>query len=331
MPQISIVIPVYNAEKYLGECIESVLNQTFGDFEFIMVDDCSTDGSVGIIERYMKSDPRIRLIKRKENSGSAYLPGKEGVLKAGCENIVTMGDDDWLDADYFEKLINRKHETGAEIIFGVMDFEPNMYRITPPHCVENQVITGEEACMLTVPKWQIGTNGGLVDRSLLLKVWDKYPADPSLTRSDELQGRQMMLMAKTVAFADCVYHYRIHMQSITRAFNIKRFDTVITDALLRELLEQHFGPKSPEAGKGNVYCFYGLKHSIELYEQNKAALTPSQRIEVRAIIKKYYDRLDVALMRPFVSTKIYILAHLPVSWLYPILRWSEKLKRYLTH
>ena len=67
-PKISVIIPMYNAEKYLRTCIESVLNQTFTDFELILIDDCSTDKTLEIAKSF--DDPRIRLIFNEKNLGS---------------------------------------------------------------------------------------------------------------------------------------------------------------------------------------------------------------------------------------------------------------------
>ena len=70
MPKISIIVPVYNVEKYLGKCIESILNQTFRDFELILVDDGSTDSSGKICDEYSLKDSRIKVI-HKENGGQS--------------------------------------------------------------------------------------------------------------------------------------------------------------------------------------------------------------------------------------------------------------------
>ena len=67
-PKVSVVMPVYNAEKYIAETIESILSQTFEDFEFIIVNDCSTDKTREIIEKYAKQDRRIRLINNEVNT-----------------------------------------------------------------------------------------------------------------------------------------------------------------------------------------------------------------------------------------------------------------------
>ena len=72
MPKISIVLPTFNGERYLKSSIHSILSQTFPDWELIIVDDCSTDGTADIIKRYAQSDSRIRVIRNEKNQ---KLPG----------------------------------------------------------------------------------------------------------------------------------------------------------------------------------------------------------------------------------------------------------------
>jgi glycosyltransferase involved in cell wall biosynthesis len=90
-PKVSVVMPVYNGELYLREAIDSILNQTFSDFEFIAIDDCSTDGSVAIIQSY--TDPRIRLITNSVNRGVRFI-ANQGNQLAQAEYIARMDCDD---------------------------------------------------------------------------------------------------------------------------------------------------------------------------------------------------------------------------------------------
>ena len=92
MPEISVVMAVYNREQYVSRAIESILNQTYKDFEFIIVDDGSTDNSSSIIKKYSKLDKRIRYIRQK-NSGAAHARN-EGVKNSQYKYIALMDDDD---------------------------------------------------------------------------------------------------------------------------------------------------------------------------------------------------------------------------------------------
>ena len=90
----SIIVPVYNIEKYIGECIESVLNQTFTDFELILIDDGSTDHSLEVIKQYQQTDNRI-LIIHQENAGPGSARNA-GIRQARGECIVFFDGDDFL-------------------------------------------------------------------------------------------------------------------------------------------------------------------------------------------------------------------------------------------
>ena len=92
---ISIIVPVYNAEKYLNRCIDSILKQTFTDLEIILVDDGSTDDSLKICEEYQKQDDRIIVI-HKDNGGSTSAR-KAGVRIAKGAYIAFVDSDDWID------------------------------------------------------------------------------------------------------------------------------------------------------------------------------------------------------------------------------------------
>ena len=101
-PIISVVLPVYNEEKFIGECIESILNQTYRDFELIIINDASTDGSVGIINNFL--DPRIVLIHNNNNLGIAKSLNR-GFEKAKGEFIARIDANDIAVETRFEKQI----------------------------------------------------------------------------------------------------------------------------------------------------------------------------------------------------------------------------------
>ena len=101
---ISVIVPVYNVEKYLEECLDSIKNQTFNDIEVILVNDGSTDNSLEICERYCSQDPRFHLINQ-ENKGQS-IASNIGVAESRGELIVFIDSDDIVKIDLLEKLIN---------------------------------------------------------------------------------------------------------------------------------------------------------------------------------------------------------------------------------
>lgn len=117
MPKVSVIIPIYNTEKYLRKCLESVCNQTLSDIEIICIDDCSTDNSLNILKEYASKDKRIKLIEFKENKGAA-VARNTGIKEAQGEYIGFVDSDDYIDLDFYEKLYTKASETSAEVVKG---------------------------------------------------------------------------------------------------------------------------------------------------------------------------------------------------------------------
>lgn len=126
MSKVSVIVPVYNAEKYLSEAIESVLNQTYTDFELLLINDRSSDNSKKICEEYAQKDNRIVLF---ENNSENHGPGPTrniGLDNATGDYIYFMDADDWIDKTLLETCIDRMRETNADIVqFGIVCEQAN--------------------------------------------------------------------------------------------------------------------------------------------------------------------------------------------------------------
>ena len=116
-PAVSAIIPLYNAEKYIEQCLESILNQTFQDFEVIVVDDCSTDSSVKVVEKFApRFKGRLRLVKRDRNSGAAAIPRNIGIRLARGKYVAFTDNDDMFTQDAFENMYKAAEKTQADIV-----------------------------------------------------------------------------------------------------------------------------------------------------------------------------------------------------------------------
>jgi glycosyltransferase involved in cell wall biosynthesis len=115
---VSVIVPVYNTLQFLGECLDSLLSQTYTDFEIICVNDGSTDGSLDLAKRYASKDERIVLISQ-ENAGLSAARNA-GIDHARGEYIVFVDSDDFAADTMLEKLINKADDSGAEIV--IMDY-----------------------------------------------------------------------------------------------------------------------------------------------------------------------------------------------------------------
>ena len=110
----SVIVPVYNVEKYLPGCIDSVLNQTFSDFELILIDDGSPDNCPGICDEYAKMDNRIKVV-HKENGGLASAR-RAGIKEAQGEYVLNLDSDDLIENDTLECAYNIIKDTNCEIV-----------------------------------------------------------------------------------------------------------------------------------------------------------------------------------------------------------------------
>lgn len=132
-PEISVVIPVYNSEKYVGECIDSVLSQTFGDFELILVDDGSSDSAGAVCDEYAKRDSRVS-VYHNSNAGAAKAR-KFGTDRANGKYITYADCDDLITVDYLERLYSAITEYGADMATaGQMFLLPDGSTVTGKDC-----------------------------------------------------------------------------------------------------------------------------------------------------------------------------------------------------
>ena len=127
MPKVSIVIPVYNVEEYLNRCLNSVLNQSYFDWECILVDDGSTDLSRMICDNFSRKDKRFKAIHQKNQGVSKAR--NVGIESAKGEFLVFVDPDDFINEDYLSALIHKQRESDADIVAAKVDciLDENMY------------------------------------------------------------------------------------------------------------------------------------------------------------------------------------------------------------
>lgn len=153
MPKVSIIIPVYNAEKAINRCVDSVLNQEYQDFELLLMDDGSTDKSPSILDQYAVSDPRVRVVHKK-NSGVSDTRNQAIALATG-EFLQFIDADDWITPDSTKLFVRMAEENNADMV--IADF----YRVVGS---------------LTSRKGDIDTNE-VMDRETYADYMMKNPAD----------------------------------------------------------------------------------------------------------------------------------------------------------
>ena len=114
--KVSIIVPVYNVEKYIDRCLNSLVNQTLKETEIIIVNDNTPDNSMKICEEYAKRDNRIKIYNKEQNEGLG-LTRNYGIKKANGEYIAFVDSDDYVDNDFYEKLYNKIIKTNTDVCF----------------------------------------------------------------------------------------------------------------------------------------------------------------------------------------------------------------------
>ncbi len=114
MPRISVIVPVYKAEAYLSQCVESILGQTFSDLELLLIDDGSPDASGAMCDRFAEMDSRVRVI-HKENGGVSTARNA-GLDAATGEYIAFVDSDDWIEPDMYAAIMEKVVEFGCDVV-----------------------------------------------------------------------------------------------------------------------------------------------------------------------------------------------------------------------
>lgn len=226
MPEISVIVPVYRVEPYLRQCVDSILSQTFTDFELILVDDGSPDNCGAICDEYALEDSRVRVI-HKQNGGLSDARNA-GIDMAKGEFLTFIDSDDLVAPEYLNRLYHSIKSSAAEIaICNMLPFKDS----SNPQIEEQnsndskRIISGRDACLSiyrmdgTVP---IMAWGKLYKSSLFNGI--RYPV--GLIHEDDATTPKLFYLANKIAqIGDKLYLYRSRADSImSQPFSAKRFD-----------------------------------------------------------------------------------------------------------
>lgn len=115
---ITVVVPIYNVEKYIKQCLDSLVNQTYKNLEIICVDDCGTDNSMNIVEGYADKDSRIKILKQSENRGQGEARNL-GIDNANSEYIYFIDSDDFIEKNYIKELVDIVEKENVDLVCNV--------------------------------------------------------------------------------------------------------------------------------------------------------------------------------------------------------------------
>jgi glycosyltransferase involved in cell wall biosynthesis len=257
MAKVTVLTAVYNAERYLRPCLDSLKNQTLTDCQFICIDDCSTDSSYDILQEYAKEDLRFQVLRTPVNSGQAKARNL-GVQFAKGKYMAMLDADDWYAPETLEQACRSLEETGAQctLMELVLHYEEDGREELYPLRSTQREWSGEEAFRLSLD-WSL--HGVYVATADLYK---RFPYDDSCRLySDDNTTRLHYLNSDKVVCCKGRYYYRLHPASMTTACSIRRFDYMPANLSMKRQLEA-----LPLADKQGILDFYERHRWLNLVD-----------------------------------------------------------------
>lgn len=230
---VSVIIPVYNAIAYLDRCIESVLAQTFSDWELLLMDDGSTDKSGEKCEKYARQDTRIK-VHHLQNGGAAYARN-QGLDRAMGEFIVFVDADDRIPKNHIQVLMDSQKSTGADMVVASVKYQPGPL-ITHKECI----LTTEQ--LLEKMLYRDGMGDYPISKLYRARMFSGLRFTEQITSEDFEIFYRLYRRAKLAAITDkTVYYYMQNPVSVSNGgFSPKFFNRItICEQLEQQILAEH--------------------------------------------------------------------------------------------
>lgn len=216
MPRLSIIVPVYQAKEYLEKCINSILEQSFVDFELILVDDGSDDGCERICNDYAKKDERVKII-RQENQGVSSARNT-GLDYATGKYIAFVDADDWVEKDLFEESINAIEKSKADILYH--GFVKDICSDTEKEPVMKGMPEIEGVLSKRTMKEYILKQNGEINVNVFSYIFRKKVLDDIKFNTNMSYAEDTVFVMQTLAkvrsyclLKNCGYHYNVRVGS----------------------------------------------------------------------------------------------------------------------
>lgn len=289
--KISIIIPVYNAEKYLDKCIESLVNQTYKNLEIIFIDDKSTDNSLLMCKKWKDRDERILIIAKEKNEGQAAARNN-GLDRSTGDFITFVDSDDWIDLGLIEKLYNSLVISQSDISccgFQLMYESGNSREIRRKNMeIDSQTAFGS---MLNNHGSEIGNEVcGKLFRSKILEK--KRFVEGMLYEDAQMMLQVLREDIKIVCIEECLYNYFIRDNSTMRkSFGVHELDRLkvwnFALSIAEDKYNQFIGQAKVRVLRCEIYLYYkfliskgcNLDKQILIEMKNKIRKNKLKRVE----------------------------------------------------
>ncbi len=297
---ISVIVPVYGVEKYLSKCTESILNQTYSDFELILVDDGSPDNCGKMCDEYAQKDDRITVI-HKENGGlsSARNAGLEHAFKGSSEYVTFIDSDDRVHPRFLELMLRAISEKNADI--SICGFERTddilSFDFSPCENISSELVTPED--LLINHTWNYNYAWGKIYRkNLFCDV--RFPEGKNF--EDVFTTYKALYKCEKLAFSDePLYCYFRNEEGITRS-PWKKSELVVLDGM-KEQLDFYKKNGYEKAYKKELELFvHHHAYQIARIKANKTDLNKNKAIlkqirsDLRGYLREYKDLFNIRNM-----------------------------------
>lgn len=282
---ISVIIPVYNVEKYLAECIDSVLKQTYGNYEIILVDDGSIDDSGKICDEYAKNDKRIAVI-HQENMGQATARNN-GLYRAIGKYIYFLDSDDYIEPDTLKKLVKKAEIEEADIVFfDAVSFNDDtgkkserqsyMKKMTYEAC------SGKEMFSKLQKNKEFNNAVPLTFLRHTFLINNNLEYIPGITMEDILFSFQVMNKAeRAVHLREVLYHRRYRAGSVTKS--VKTKNHFKSSCIIYYRLLDFVKNNSLENDASNQYISRCAYNTLDLFDGMKREDRAAEKQELKKL------------------------------------------------
>ena len=260
MPKVSVIVPVYNVEKYLPECLDSILNQTLTDIEIICVDDASPDNSSSILKEYSKKDGRIKIITHEQNQGLG--PARNtGVNYATSPYIAFVDSDDFIESNMIEILLRLIVENNADMSWCCIAKVSEDGQLLGKGNIPDGVWSAQEVLENEhfFPELQ-----GVCNKMFRRKYLKDIKQLPILIEDEPAIAEYLTYCKKIVTTNESLYYYRKNPVSLTNPerHEANHWDQFFNDyGLYFDILKKNF-PYSKALMKQSVLRHYSLLWNI---------------------------------------------------------------------
>ena len=318
MTEVTVLVAIYNAEKYLYDCLNSLMEQTLKEIQVICIDDASTDSSHSIIEDFVWRDSRIEYIQLPENKGQAYARNV-GLRQAKGKYICFLDSDDLFDVKALELVVNvfREHAKTDCVLFHLLNANEKGDVVSPYPMQPFQCLSGIEAFELSLT-WKI--HGVYMVRA---EIHKKFPYDDSCrTYSDDNTTRIHYFKSREVRWCQgAYYYYRNHQDSVTHRIDVSRFNYLrANESMKRQLFE--LGASDRVLNMYEDVRWLVVIDTYMFYFNHRQQLSPTDRKYGLSEIKRVWRTIETSRLPLLHRMKF---GYIPFIWSWTLFRLQEEI------